>query len=127
MNPRLRLLTAGSLLWAAPLLSACWADGAGGSGAPTPKTHIVEIRDMEFRPAELTVRVGDTIVWINRDFVPHTATAPDSAWTSPPLAQGDRWKTVASGPEAGHYVCAFHPVMKARLIVDPSPSSETTP
>lgn len=82
---------------------------------------------MEFRPAELTVRVGDTIVWINRDFVPHTATAPDSAWTSPPLAQGDRWKTVASGPEAGHYVCAFHPVMKARLIVDPSPSSETTP
>lgn len=121
------LRTAGGLLWAASLLSACSAEGAGGSGGPPPETHTVEIRDMEFRPVELTVRAGDTVVWINRDFVPHTATAPDSAWTSPPLAQGERWSTVASGLEVGRYLCAFHPVMKAHLIVDPSPSSEMIP
>src|SRR5204862_476961 len=47
--------------------------------AAASRTHTVEIRGMEFHPAELTVAVGDTIVWINRDIVPHTATAGGGA------------------------------------------------
>lgn len=82
---------------------------------------------MEFHPAELPLRSGDTVVWINRDPVPHTATGPDSAWTSPPLAPGERWTMIALDPDAGQYVCAFHPTMEARLIVDPSASTEMTP
>ncbi len=81
---------------------------------------------MAFHPAALRVRAGDTIVWVNRDFVPHTATAPDSAWTSPPLGQGERWSMVAPVAGAGTYICAFHPVMEARLIVEPSTSVEET-
>lgn len=106
------------MLWASPLLVAC----IGEQGNPVPETHTVEIREMAFRPAELRVRAGDTIVWVNRDFVPHTATAPDSAWTSPPIARGERWRMVARAPGTSTYICAFHPAMEARLIVD-SPSS----
>lgn len=108
------------MLWAGPLLVACAGDAPG----PVPETHTVEIRDMAFVPAELRVRPGDTIVWVNRDFVPHTATAPDSAWTSPPLAQGERWRMVARAPGEGTYICAFHPVMEARLIIEPLPPAE---
>lgn len=82
---------------------------------------------MEFRPAELRVDAGDTVVWVNRDFVPHTATAPDSSWTSPPLAEGERWSMVAPSADAGRYLCVFHPVMEARLIVDPTASIEEIP
>ena len=41
---------------------------------PVPQRHVVEIRGMAFHPEALEVRRGDTVVWINRDMVPHTAT-----------------------------------------------------
>lgn len=97
------------------------------SGEPAPVTRTVEIRDMEFHPAELRVRPGDTVVWVNHDYVPHTATGPDSAWTSPPLAQDERWRMVARPSGSGTYLCVFHPVMEGRLIVDPSASVEDIP
>jgi plastocyanin len=35
------------------------------------KVDTVEIKDMKFQPAEITVKKGDTIVWINHDMVTH--------------------------------------------------------
>ena len=37
--------------------------------ARKPQTHQVVMDAMVFRPTSLTVRQGDTIVWINRDLV----------------------------------------------------------
>ncbi len=82
---------------------------------------------MAFHPAEVSARPGDTIVWINRDFVPHTATALDSAWTSPPLAVGQRWQMIAEATTASEYLCAFHPVMEARVSITSSNSTEEVP
>lgn len=113
-----------ALRWALPLVVAWGLAAAGGAETRAATSHTVEIRDMKFHPDELRVRPGDTIVWINRDFIPHTATAPDSAWTSPPLARDERWSMIAPAADAGDYLCAFHPVMEARLIVDPVPSPE---
>ena len=50
-----------------------------GSCTPAPvktvhKAYQVEIIQMKFHPAELTLQKGDTVVWINRDIVPHDAT-----------------------------------------------------
>ena len=111
------------ILWAGPLLVACTGDVAGDAASGPPRTHTVEIRDMAFHPADIRARPGDTIVWTNADFLPHTATDPDSAWTSPPLAQGESWRMVVGGSGAGTYICAFHPVMEARLTIDPQPST----
>lgn len=105
------------VLWAAPLLVGCSVDHAGAE----PRTRTVEISQMAFHPAELRAQPGDTIEWINRDIVPHTATAPDSAWTSPPLAEGERWRMVVGADASGEYLCAFHPVMEARLTVEQTP------
>jgi plastocyanin len=33
-----------------------------------------------FVPTEITAHVGDTIEWVNSDFVAHTATARDVSW-----------------------------------------------
>jgi plastocyanin len=88
-----------------------------GVGA-SPKTHTVEIRGMEFHPAVLTVAVGDTVVWINRDIVPHTATAGGATkWDTGQLLQGQTGRYVANRAGVARYRCTFHPTMLGKLIV----------
>jgi len=88
-----------------------------GLTAP-PRTHTVEIRGMEFHPAVLTVAVGDTVVWINRDIVPHTATAKGTTkWDTGQLGQGQTGRYVVSRAGVSHYACTFHLTMHGKLII----------
>jgi len=80
-------------------------------------THTVEIRGMAFHPAVLTVAVGDTVVWINRDIVPHTATGTRRKWDSGQLQQGDSGRYVASRTGRAPYTCTLHPTMTGMLII----------
>ncbi|MEO6056155.1 MAG: plastocyanin/azurin family copper-binding protein [Gemmatimonadales bacterium] len=85
---------------------------------PVARHHVVEIRGMAFHPEVVEVRRGDTVVWINRDIVPHTATASRTEeWTTGPLSQGAQGTLVPDrrGDEA--YFCEFHPTMLGTLIV----------
>ena len=80
------------------------------------KVYTVEIKDMKFQPAELTVQRGDTVVWINRDMVAHDVTEqPDKTWTSSPLAMGQSWSLVAT--QSADYYCSIHVIMKGKLIL----------
>ncbi|NER13689.1 hypothetical protein GWK08_09585 [Leptobacterium flavescens] len=83
---------------------------------PEPKTHIVEIKKLKFIPAELTVKKGDTVIWINKDFFPHDVTEEKKgAWSSSTLQKGESWKKVIT--ESSDYLCNLHKVMKGKLIV----------
>ena len=85
---------------------------------PVPQRHVVEIRGMAFHPEVLEVRRGDTVVWINRDIVPHTATATrTSGWDTGSLLQGKSGQYVASHGGEDPYFCRLHPVMLGKLIV----------
>ena len=111
----------GLVLLSGPFILACGAEQA----APrVPVTHVVEIRDMGFHPRQVAAHPGDTIVWVNRDFVPHTATDPDSVWTTPPLAQGESWRSLVTPSMDGRYICAFHPTREATVDLDPSAPEE---
>ena len=44
------------------------------------ETIQVKIEKLAFMPSQVTAHVGDTIEWVNADFVAHTATARNSAW-----------------------------------------------
>jgi plastocyanin len=73
---------------------------------------------MAFHPEVLELRRGDTVVWINRDIVPHTATASrTSRWDTGTLLQGKSGQYVASHAGEGSYFCRLHPVMLGKLIV----------
>lgn len=53
------------------------------------KVYNVEIKQMQFQPASLTVQKGDTVIWTNSDIVTHDVTEEkDKRWTSGPLAPG---------------------------------------
>lgn len=73
---------------------------------------------MAFEPAELTVMRGDTVVWLNRDIVPHTATATGKpGWDSGTLSQGTRGRVILRDGGTVTYICQLHPTMRGKLIV----------
>ncbi len=81
-----------------------------------PAKHIVEIKAMQFQPAELSVRSGDTVVWVNRDIVAHDVTEElGKAWTSSVMPAGASWSMVVTN--SADYYCSIHVVMKGKLLV----------
>ena len=85
--------------------------------AAAAETHTVTIESLQFKPAVLTVRQGDTVVWVNRDVVPHTATTKPT-FDSGEIAAGRSWKMVANKKGRYDYICTVHPTMKATLVVE---------
>lgn len=79
--------------------------------------RIIVIENMQFRPSTVVVERGDELVWVNRDLVPHTATAAGT-FDSAAIAQGGSWSYRASTPGRYAYGCSLHPGMKAVLIVE---------
>jgi plastocyanin len=70
---------------------------------------------MKFVPERLEVAAGDTIVWTNRDFVPHSVTAP--GLESGDLGEGASWSLVAQQKGEIAYICRLHPVMRGVVVV----------
>jgi plastocyanin len=89
---------------------------AAGRGAGVTKT--VTIDALRYEPADLTVKPGDTVVWINKDPFPHTATATTGAFDSGAIAPDKSWKFKFVKKGDLDYICTLHPTMKARLTVE---------
>lgn len=90
----------------------------GGPRTAAAATHTVTIDAMAYAPATLRVKRGDTVVWVNKDPFPHTATAADRSFDSREIAPGKRWSHVARTAGTHPYVCTLHPTMKATLVVE---------
>lgn len=90
---------------------------AAACGRPAPRSHTVEIRGFAYLPAALQIAEGDTVVWINRDVVPHTATRDDQGWDSGSIGTEQAWRLVAASGGSQPYYCAFHPSMRGVLAV----------
>jgi plastocyanin len=87
-------------------------------GEDVPGSTIVVIRDFTFEPAEVRVRAGDRVTWINCDEDSHTSTADGGEWASPLLAPGDGFTQPFDTPGEHPYHCEPHPFMRARVIVE---------
>jgi plastocyanin len=103
-------------LTAAVGLFVCTA-GVVAIERPEPQTHTVTIEGMRFQPERLTVARGDTIVWVNRDLVPHTATSEAGRFDSQTIQTAKSWKFTARTKGEFAYICTFHPTMRAMLNV----------
>ena len=73
---------------------------------------------LEISPATASVKVGDTVEWINKDALVHTATARNGDFdvTLPP---NKTVSLVLKKAGAVDYYCRYHPNMRATLKVDP--------
>jgi len=97
---------------ACALGATCSAAGA----ADKPRSYTVVIEGVAYQPAELAVKRGDTVAWVNKDPFPHTVTVPGT-FDSHEIAAGSTWKYVARNAGTYAYICTLHPNMKGTLAV----------
>lgn len=78
--------------------------------------YVVTIDRMRFGPVPAQIRAGDTILWVNRDAVAHTATERDGSFNValPPRSRG---RTVVGHAGMVGFFCAYHPGMIGSLTV----------
>jgi plastocyanin len=92
---------------------------AGSLVATTNSVHSkviqVTINELKFSPGEVQAKVGDTIEWINKDVIAHTATAR-GRWDVmiPPNGTG---RVVLKRAGQAAYYCRFHPNMTANITI----------
>jgi len=94
------------------VLSSCGAD----QPARTPQTYTIVMEGVAFQPASLTVEVGDSVVWMNKDPFPHTATSK-GAFDSKEISAEKSWQFTPAAAGEFPYVCTYHPTMKGVLRV----------
>lgn len=83
-------------------------------------THVIEISNFGYLSNAQPIYPGDTVTWINRDIVPHTATADDNSWDSGTIATDESRSLVIKRGALRSYYCQFHPGMKGVLVAPPT-------
>ena len=91
---------------------------AGTPADPNPVTHQVVIDGVQFKPQELTVKLGESIVWVNHDPFAHTVTAVGKQFDSHQIAAGKSWMYKATKAGVFAYACTLHPTMQGTLRVE---------
>ena len=92
------------------------ATASSPSRARAAHSYTVVIDKMKFGAVPTGLRVGDTIMWINRDLFRHTATATDHSFDID-LAAGKSGKITIRKAGPVTFSCKYHLGMKGRLVV----------
>lgn len=95
------------------------SDTRGEQAVAAGDALTIEIADYAFRPGNVVVAQGTNVTWVNRDGVPHTATATGGAFDTGLLQGGESATLRLDEPGVYEYTCLPHPSMKARIEVVP--------
>ena len=97
----------------------CLAAGAGSFAAAQQNSQAVEVKidNFSFGPAELTVSVGTTVTWTNRDDIPHTVVSTDKVFKSKVLDTDEKFSYTFTQAGSFPYFCSIHPKMTGKVIV----------
>lgn len=79
-------------------------------------TKSVEIANFAFSPTVITVEVGATVTWTNKDEDAHTVAVTGTA-VSKPLQSGDSYAHTFGQPGTYTYRCTIHPNMRGMVVV----------
>jgi plastocyanin len=96
------------------------SSGGGSSSTPAPSGNTVTIamQNIQFSPKDATVKVGQTVKWVNQDAVDHDVKANSGAsFKSDLFGKGASYEWKADKAGTVQYVCTVHPGMKGTLTV----------
>ncbi|KAF0091716.1 MAG: blue (type 1) copper domain protein [Fusobacteria bacterium] len=83
---------------------------------PVGVENQVLIKDFKFLPQDITVTVGTTVTWVNKDSVIHTVEG--SGMDSGNLSKGDEFTFTFDEVGVFDYICGPHPYMTGSVIVE---------
>ena len=83
-----------------------------------PSSEVaIKIDNFSFSPATITVPVGTTVRWTNRDDMPHTVVSDDKAIKSKVLDTDQDFIYTFTKAGIYSYFCSIHPRMTAKVVV----------
>src|ERR1700730_581655 len=77
----------------------------------------VKIDNFSFGPQTITVPVGATVIWTNRDDIPHTSVSTEGVFKSKVMDTDEKFSYTFTKPGAYSYYCTIHPKMTGQVIV----------
>ena len=104
-----RTLLRGLILAAALLLPL-------GAGAQAQELQVT-IDNFTFAPAELKVKVGDTVTWTNHDDIPHTVVSAGK-FRSKAMDTDNSFSFTFTSAGDYRYFCSLHPHMTGMIKVE---------
>ncbi|WP_216901908.1 plastocyanin/azurin family copper-binding protein [Nocardia alni] len=122
---------AAALLIGTLLASGCGSDTTASSSDSTSATSAassapvtaatVDVKDMQFSPDSVTLKVGGTVTWKFADRFPHAVQGiGDSAMgINSPIFNAGEWSHTFAIPGTYRYLCPLHPDMHGTITVVP--------
>jgi plastocyanin len=96
-----------------PIAGAALALGAHAA----QEDNVVTIDNFTFAPVPLTIAVGTTVKWVNRDDIPHTVVENNKTFRSKALDTDDSYTYTFATAGTFDYFCSLHPHMVGKVIV----------
>jgi plastocyanin len=90
------------------------ATSSGGTAAKSG-TVTIDMQNIAFNPKTVTVKVGQTVKWVNKDDVPHDVTG--GPLKSSTFNKGGSYAYTPKKAGTISYVCTIHPGMTGTLTV----------
>jgi plastocyanin len=106
--------------WAVPAKRAEAASNppSGAAAAQAkPAATEVKIDNFSFGPTSITVAVGTTVTWTNRDDIPHTVVSTEGVFKSKVLDTDEKFSFTFTKPGTYPYFCSVHPKMTGTVVV----------
>src|SRR6202166_1226585 len=93
--------------------------GSPNSSAKTPQPAAAEVKvdNFSFGPTTLTVAVGTTVTWTNRDDIPHTIESTEKVFKSKVLDTDEKFSFTFDKAGTYPYFCSIHPTMTGSVVV----------
>ena len=84
---------------------------------PSGASADVKIDNFSFGPETLTVSVGTTVVWTNRDDIPHTVVSTEGVFKSKVRDTDEMFSYTFTKAGTYPYFCSVHPKMTGKVVV----------
>ena len=95
------------------------SDPSAGISMPDVSSNKVIIAGLQFLPATIRVKAGETVTWINYGPMVHTLTSQNNGLlASQPLSRGSMFSHVFKKPGVFHYYCLVHPSNNGLVVVN---------
>jgi plastocyanin len=104
------------------VLLACSDDENGtsptnGNDNGDPPANTVGMTPSSFTPAQLTIKVGETVTWNNTNSMLHTVTSDDGLFDAN-VQPGASFAYTFDTAGTYAYVCTLHPGMAGTIVVE---------
>ena len=103
----------------AALALALPAGFVASSAVRADDANQVVIKTFKYGPKDITVPVGTTVTWLNKDNEVHTVVSKDKKFRSSALDTDDSFTFTFTEPGTYAFFCSLHPQMTGSVTVVP--------